>query len=93
VTLWEWATRQALWTAVGHSSRASVAFSPDGTLIASAGMGDQVKVLDVATGRPLGTLSNTAQNNYWAIVFAPSGSILAAAGDFAVGLWAVTGTA
>jgi WD40 repeat protein len=69
-----------------------VAFAPDGSLIASAGHGRQVRLWDVATGQDVGTLIGSSESGYSNIAFAPSGSVLAVAG-VGVDLWAVSAPA
>lgn len=54
----------------------SVAFSPDGTRVASAG-GDHVKVTDLATGKELLKLKNSRGMNFLSVAFSPDGRWLA----------------
>lgn len=72
---WAQTTRSA-----AHSppSIASVAFSPDGRLIAAGGQGT-VTLIEAATGRVLARLSGHA-GMVTAIQFSPAGQVLAAAG-------------
>jgi WD40 repeat protein/energy-coupling factor transporter ATP-binding protein EcfA2 len=65
-----------------------LAFSPDGTLLATAGQ-DGAKLWDVATGEELAFL--TGHGGYvWYVAFSPDGRLLAtASADDTVRLWAV----
>lgn len=75
---------------------ASVAFSPDGALLASCG-GGSIRLWDVGTAKPAGELRRSANEDAmpqvagWnVIVFSPDGSKLAAAnGQGAIGVWNV----
>jgi WD40 repeat protein len=61
VTLWEVASGRELRTLANTNNASSVAFSPDGTLVATAGGGD-LKLWDMASGRELHTLNVTVVN-------------------------------
>jgi WD40 repeat protein len=75
----------------GHSdSVASVAFSPDGTLLASAGSADKtIKLWNVATGEVVRTLVGHT-GSVASVAFSPDGTLLASgSGDNTVRLWDV----
>jgi WD40 repeat protein len=59
LSLWDVATKTQLWTVHGkQDSIAALAFSPDNTLVVSAGEGeDNIIVWDAKTGKQIGTLN------------------------------------
>ncbi len=89
VKLWDVATRTNIATLEGHTRGVnSVAFSPDGTLLASSGSTDDtVKLWDVATRTNIATLEgHTGSVN--SVAFSPDGRLLASASwDGTILLW------
>src|SRR5262249_31942447 len=84
ITIWDWETRQELRRIEGFRfDILSIAFSPDGATLASAGgfytTGAEVELCDVATGRRLPSLKGHA---FWAesAVFSPDGKSLVSLG-------------
>jgi hypothetical protein len=84
VKVWDAASGQPVRTLTAHA--VSVAFSPDGTRLASA-FAQPVKLWDAASDLPLCTLNGRA-NYIWNVAFSPDGWRLATAGqDGSLELW------
>ncbi len=77
VVLWDAATAAALATLTGHTNWINaVAFSPDGTRLATASNDGTARIWDTATAAPLATLTgHTGPVN--AVAFSPDGTRLA----------------
>jgi WD40 repeat protein/uncharacterized caspase-like protein len=94
VWLWNTATGRALGALSGHGMAVqSLAFSPDGALLASGGADQTIRLWNPATRQPLRVLrAQTAGQNRWidALAFSPDGRMLAAgARDSVIELWDV----
>jgi WD40 repeat protein len=90
---------QPVRTLTGHTDQVrSVAFSPDGRLLASGSCGEpgsttnecrqgEIKLWEVASGSLVRSLSQVN----WAesVAFSPNGRLLASANDFRINLWEV----
>ena len=62
----------------GHSENiASLAFSPDGKLLASAGWDRTIKLWNAVTGRQIKSLTDNDSGGFFTIAFSPNGKMLA----------------
>jgi WD40 repeat protein len=88
VRLWDVATGKELSESIGHTKRVwSLAFSPDGRRLASAGDGGTVRVWDAATGKEVKALRGQAQTVRSA-AFSPDGRhLVTGGGDGKVVIW------
>jgi WD40 repeat protein len=87
IRLWETATGKELWQTKGHAL--SLAFSPDGKVLASGGLDKRIHLLDAATGKVQGQLRGHKQP-ITSVAFSPKADVLASAsGDKMVRLWEV----
>jgi WD40 repeat protein len=87
LNVWELGSGKLVFLSAGGDGR-SVAFSPGGFLVATAGRG--VKVFDAATGTELAKFDSQLHHYGWrAIAFSPDGRLLAVADTKRVKLWEV----
>ncbi|MEJ7638654.1 MAG: hypothetical protein WKF75_11925 [Singulisphaera sp.] len=89
IRVWDAATGRELHGFRGHNGHTvwSVAFSPDGERLASAGGDGAVTIWDVAAGREALTLRGHAGAVY-GVAFSPDGRRLASAGrDRTIRIW------
>jgi WD40 repeat protein len=65
-----------------------VTFSPDGTILASAGCDRTIKLWDVASGKLLHTLRHG--DEVMAVTFSPDGTLIASGGyDNQIYIWGI----
>ncbi|MDE2927861.1 MAG: hypothetical protein OXT71_15810 [Acidobacteriota bacterium] len=90
IKIWDPATRQLVRSWEGHTDCIySVAFSPDGSVLATAGYDRLVKLWEVTTGREIRTISGHVDAVY-SLAFNASGDRLASASaDRTVKVWDV----
>jgi WD40 repeat protein len=88
--VWDTATRKEIHNLQGHTDGVwSVAFSPDGRLLASGGLDHTVKVWDVASGKEIHNLQGHT-HYVFSVAFSPDGERLASGSwDQTVRIWDV----
>jgi WD40 repeat protein len=94
VALWSVATQSQIGTLTGHFGRVDgVAYSPDGTVIATIGAEDgSLRLWDSATAQPLASfqVGEIAPVPLGGVAFSPDGTLIATGGDDrTIRLWAV----
>lgn len=87
IRLWDVATAQQIMVLQGHASWVvGLAFSPDGTMLASGAQDGTVRLWEVATSREVQML--LAPGQVRSVAFSPDGALVAAGlGDGSVHLW------
>ncbi len=88
------AQRAELVVQAGHSGPVmAVTYSPDGRLLASAGLDNAIQIWDVATGKTLRTLFSTSLTEHTrgitAVAFHPAGDVLASSSVRRIQIWDV----
>ncbi len=91
VRLWDVAHRKALDPLLtGHTGRITdIAFSPDGTTLATASADKTVRLWSIASHQVIGHPLGPFLDDVWNLAFSPDGRLLATAGDKYVQLWDV----
>lgn len=69
------------------SDATSVAFSPDGRMLASVGRAGGMRLWDMTRVAPLGDPLRGYDNDFWDVAFSPDGQMLVSAGDDGTLLW------
>jgi WD40 repeat protein len=79
--VWEAATGKLRWAAAAHEQLLTcLAFSPDGSVLATAGYDGRIKLWDPATGRALATL-DARLNRPRCLAFSPDSHLLSVGGE------------
>ncbi|MGB3191704.1 MAG: serine/threonine-protein kinase [Limnoraphis sp.] len=90
ITLWDVPTQRQIAALTGHSDLIrSVAYSPDGRILASGSYDKTIKLWDVPTRREIATLRGHS-NSVFSVAFSPDGRTLATgSSDNTIKLWDV----
>ena len=89
IQLWDFTTGQELRTLSGNIDARSLAFSPDGTMLAAGSGDNMIQLWSIATGQILHTL-NGVRWGPQSLAFSPDGTMLAAGLiDNSIRLWVI----
>lgn len=90
VFLWDAATGAEVGRLKGETSTFSVAYSPDGTRLATGGIAGQVRLWDASTGDLIADLGRHGASGVHDVAFSPDGALLATGGwDGTLRIWDV----
>jgi len=88
VSVWDIEARESVFRLNGHTAGVtSVAFSADGTLLASGSMDRTVRLWSVQTGQQLLVLEGNSENGVTHVAFSPDSNRLASRGSGLVKVW------
>ena len=91
IRIWDRATGEAQSAFAGHADLiTALAYSPDGTLLASTGRDSVIHLWSTADGALLRTLELQTGEAGYALTFSPDGTLLASGSDTGVRLWQTT---
>ena len=91
LNLWDLTTRKHVGILANRGGSRTVAFSPDGSVLASGGGQGAIKLWDVLTREPIGSLGGHVRD-VQSLAFSPDGRILASGSDdTTIRLWDVSG--
>nr|WP_242030487.1 MULTISPECIES: hypothetical protein [unclassified Coleofasciculus] len=86
--MWQPSTGKEICTLTSHSNGvSSVAFSPDGQILASGSWDKTIKIWQPGTGKQISTLTGHS-NGVSSVAFSPDGQLLASgSGDNTIKIW------
>jgi WD40 repeat protein len=91
---WEWhylrrLSDNSLVTLPGNARDSYAVFSPDGSLVASVGRDEDIRLWKADTGQLMRGISGTSDVSYTSVTFSPDGSLLVSHSDSYMWLWDV----
>ena len=90
VTVWDAKTGNVLWSSQDHQKNVRrLAFSADGTMVATPSDDGTIRVWDSFTGKHLKTLDPKAEGGMYSAAFSPDGKLVAGWANGGVRVWDV----